>query len=157
MAPGAAHVWQSERKSSYFKEYNPGVVSTEAFQSGQHYVEVEVGKKLDWSIGVREKMENQKSSTKLKGIHLHLRHGQGYMLSYEGIDFPANVKGNPSKIGLYLDCEREQISFYSADTMSQILLTGYSSDQPYCISIFPGRYLDGANNDPITICSYRCN
>ncbi|XP_017561529.1 tripartite motif containing 108 [Pygocentrus nattereri] len=156
VAPGGAHVWQAERKSNYFKGYNPGVVSTETFQTGQHYWEIEVGKKLDWSIGVKMEKEQQKASSKFDGIHLHLRHGKGYIFSSDGIEIPAVVQGNPSKIGLYLDCERKQISFYDADVMSLILLTGYSSDLPCSISLFSGLYLDGTNNDPITICSYKC-
>ncbi|XP_072535146.1 E3 ubiquitin-protein ligase TRIM62-like [Salminus brasiliensis] len=147
VAPGGAHVWQTVRKSNIFKDYSPGVVSTETFGSGQHYWEVEVGKKLDWSVGVQ--------GEKASGAYLNLRHGKGYTLSFDGDEFPADVKGQPSKIGLYLDCQRKHMYFYNADDMSLIFLASYNLDLPWSVSLFPGLYLDGTNSDPLTVCSYR--
>ncbi|KAI4897182.1 hypothetical protein NFI96_025400 [Prochilodus magdalenae] len=155
VAPGGAHVWQAERKSNYYKNYNPGVVSNETFQSGQHYWEIEVGKKLDWSIGVKIEKDKQKASSNSNGVHLHLRHGKGYVFSSDGKELPAAVKGKPGKIGLYLDCQRKQVSFYDADAMSLIVLTSYNSGLPCSISLVPGLYLEGTNNDPLTVCTYR--
>ncbi|XP_047011057.1 tripartite motif containing 108 [Ictalurus punctatus] len=159
VSPGKSSVRQADRQSSIYKEYNPGVVSEQTFQSGQHYWEIEVGNKLDWSIGVKTEVEKQsrKQSVKTKDskdVYLHLINGKGYTFSYNGKEVPIEVKRKPSKIGLYLDCDRKQVSFYDADIMTQIFVTSYKSDLPCSISLFPGVYLDGENNDPITVCSY---
>ncbi|KAG9275847.1 nuclear factor 7, brain-like [Astyanax mexicanus] len=147
IAPGGAHVWHTKRKSKFFADYSPGIVSTESFRNGQHYWELEVGKKLDWSVGVKVEKDS--------GVHLHLRDGKGYTLSYDRHEFDADVKGKPRKIGLYMDCERKNIYFYDADSMSQICIISYKSDLPWSISLNPGLYLGETNNDPLAVCSYR--
>lgn len=162
VSPGKSSVRQADRQSSIYKEYNPGVVSEQTFQSGQHYWEIEVGNKLDWSIGVKTEVEKQSKTQSIKtkdskDVYLHLINGKGYTFSYNGKEVPIEVKRKPSKIGLYLDCDRKQVSFYDADIMTQIFVTSYKSDLPCSISLFPGVYLDGENNDPITVCSYGSN
>lgn len=162
VSQGNASVRQADRKSGYYKDYNPGVVSEQTFQTGQHYLEIEVGNKLDWSIGIKTEVEKQCKNQSIKSkdpkdVYLHLINGSGYTLSSNGKECPIEVKGKPSKIGLYLDCDRKQISFYDADVMTQICLTSYKSDLPCSVSLFPGVYLNGKNIDPVTVCSYGSN
>lgn len=162
LSPGGSSVRQADRQSSYFKDYNPGVMSEQTFQSGQHYWEIEVGSKLDWSIGVKTEVEKQSKKQSVKSndpkdVYLHLINGRGYNACLNGTEFPILVKTTFSKVGLYLDCDRKQVSFYNADTMTLIFMTPYKSDLPCSICLFPGAYLDGMNIDPISICSYRSN
>lgn len=162
ISPGKSSVRQADRQTGYFKDYNPGAVSEQTFQSGQHYWEIEVGNKLAWSIGIITELEKGSKKESIqskdpKDVYLNLVNDEGYTLSSNGEEFPIEVKRKPSKIGLYLDCDRKQVSFYDADVMTQILITGYKSTRPCCISFFPGVYLDGANIDPVTVCSYGSN
>lgn len=160
VSPGKTSIRQADRQSGYYKEYNPGVISEESFQSGKHYWELEVGNKLDWSIGVKPEVKSRSKKVKSKDpkdAYFELVNGKGYVLSMNGKEIPIEVKRKPSKIGLYLDCDRKQISFYDADIMTQIFITNYNSALPCSVSLFPGVYLDGTNIDPVTVCSYEFN
>ncbi|KAI5620489.1 hypothetical protein C0J50_19956 [Silurus asotus] len=158
VSPGRSSVRQADRQSNYYKEYNPGVVSEQTFQSGQHYWEIEVGNKLDWSIGIKTdvkiSLKKKWKKSDSKDVYLNLIDGQGYTLSSNGKEVSVEVKRKPSKIGLYLDCDRKQVSFYDADIMTLIVVTQYKSTLPCSVALFPGIYLSGKNIDPVTICSY---
>ncbi|KAJ8355313.1 hypothetical protein AAFF_G00069960 [Aldrovandia affinis] len=68
-------------------------VSREWFHYGQHYWEVHVGGKLDWTLGVRS----------------FLWKGKGYIFRAEGaelLELSLDLRVKPSKVGLYLDSER---------------------------------------------------
>ncbi|XP_030640662.1 zinc-binding protein A33 [Chanos chanos] len=155
VSPGGARVRQADRQTSQYKSYNPGVVTKDTFQRGQHYWDVEVGEKLDWSIGVTADTDPKKKDPK-KQITLHLKHEKGYILSHEDKEIPITMNPlvKPRKIGLYLDCDRRRVSFYNADNMTLIQACNFSSIPPYSISLCPGLYLDGKNNDPLTVCWY---
>ncbi|KAK2855151.1 hypothetical protein Q7C36_007020 [Tachysurus vachellii] len=158
VSPGRTSVRQADRQSNLYKDYNPGVISEESFQSGKHYWEIEVGDKFDWSIGVKtevgKKSKNSVTSKDPKDVYFELINGKGYMLSTNDEQIPIEVKRKPRKIGLYLDCDRKQIYFYDADFMTEIFITSYSSALPISISLFPGVYLEETNIDPVTVCSY---
>ncbi|XP_062848827.1 zinc-binding protein A33-like [Trichomycterus rosablanca] len=154
LSPGKLSVRQADRQSGYYKEYNPGVISTETYDRGQHYWEFEVGKKLDWSIGVTTEMKKKAKEKQTNEVHLHLKHDKGYTLTSHDKEMSIGIKRKPSQIGLYLDCERKVVSFYDADIMSLIFQSSYTSDLPCAVSLFPGIYLDGKNIDPVTVCSY---
>lgn len=157
VSPGGARIRQADRMSGLYKDFNPGTVSVENFQTGQHYWEVEVDKKPDWTVGIKMGAEKQTTKSGESEILLHLKHNKGYVLSCDGKDTPLSSRDKPQKIGLYLDCERKQVSFYNADNMSRLIQINYNSKQPCCVSVVPGLYLDGMNSDPLTVCSYEVN
>lgn len=159
MSPGGTRIRQADRVTGLYKDFNPGTVSEENFQAGQHYWEIEVREKPDWTVGVKMGAEKQLSAAKSaeSEILLHLKHSKGYVLSCDGKDTTLNTRDKPQKIGLYLDCERKQVSFYNADNMSRLVQINYSSKQPCCLTLVPGLYLDGINSDPLTVCSYEFN
>ncbi|KAL1259280.1 hypothetical protein QQF64_009857 [Cirrhinus molitorella] len=152
VSPGGARIRQADRGTSLYKDFNPGTVSEENFQAGQHYWEIEVGEKPDWTVGVKIGAKSAESE-----ILLHLKHTKGYVLSCDGKDSTLNTRDKPQKIGLYLDCEKMQVSFYNADNMSRLAQINYKSKQPCCLTLIPGLYLDGKNSDPLTVCSYKFN
>ncbi|XP_043922401.1 zinc-binding protein A33-like [Protopterus annectens] len=105
------------------------VMGSESFTSGRHYWEVEVEVELElnylmtWTVGVTKKCSH--------GELLHIKNpGDGYWVltlcnpdAYLSLDltkkfFIHGVK--PQKVGVYLDYEEGQVSFYNADNMSHL-------------------------------------
>ncbi|RXN28183.1 zinc-binding A33-like protein [Labeo rohita] len=129
------------------KDYRPLARTHKTFQSGQHYWEVDVGAKIDWSVG----FDGGCISNLNKDIGLHLKHDQGYCIKeYETVtEIDLTVK--PRRIGLYLDCDRCQVCFYNADDMTLLHTSTYPSPIPYSLSLSPGAYLAGKNADPLTV------
>uniref|UniRef100_A0A671SRL8 Tripartite motif containing 108 n=1 Tax=Sinocyclocheilus anshuiensis TaxID=1608454 RepID=A0A671SRL8_9TELE len=159
VSPKGTKIRQADRVTGLYKNFNPGTVSEENFQTGQHYWEIEVGEKPDWTVGVKMDAETQLSATKSaeSEILLHLKHSKGYVLSWDGEDTTLNTRDKPQKIGLYLDCERKQVSFYNADNMSRLVQINYNLMKPCCLTLVPGLYLNGINCDPLIVCSYKFN
>ncbi|XP_056331317.1 tripartite motif containing 109 [Danio aesculapii] len=129
------------------KDYRPLARTHKTFQSGQHYWEVDVGAKLDWSVG----FDGGCISNLNKDIGLHLKHDQGYCIKeYETVtEIDLTVK--PRRIGLYLDCDRCQVCFYNAEDMTLLHTFTYPSSIPYSLSLSPGAYLAGKNSDPLMV------
>ncbi|KAL0172281.1 hypothetical protein M9458_032592, partial [Cirrhinus mrigala] len=152
VSPEGNRIRQTDRVTGLYKNFNPGTVSEEYFQAGQHYWEIEVGEKPDWTVGVKMDAITQLSPAKPaeSEILLHLKHSKGYVLSCDGKDTTLNTRDKPQKIGLYLDCGRKQVSFYNADNMSCLAQINYKSNHPCCLTLIPGLYLDGMNSDPLT-------
>ncbi|RXN34063.1 zinc-binding A33-like protein [Labeo rohita] len=155
VSPEGSRIRQADRVTGLYKNFNPGKVSEENFQVGQHYWEIEDGKKLDWTVGIKIDAGTQLYAAKSaeRKILLHLKHSKRYFMSYEGKD----TRDKPQKIGLYLDSDRKQVSFYNADNMSCLAQINYKSKQSCCLTLVPGLYLDGMNSDPLTVCSYEFN
>uniref|UniRef100_A0A672NAZ0 Nuclear factor 7, brain-like n=1 Tax=Sinocyclocheilus grahami TaxID=75366 RepID=A0A672NAZ0_SINGR len=129
------------------KDYRPLARTHKTFQSGQHYWEVDVGAKIDWSVG----FGGGCISNLNKDIGLHLKHEQGYYIKeYETVT-EIDLTMKPRRIGLYLDCDRCQVCFYNADDMTLLHTSTYPSSIPYSLSLSPGAYLAGKNADPLTV------
>ncbi|XP_063055263.1 nuclear factor 7, brain-like [Engraulis encrasicolus] len=153
LSPEGHSIRQADRSGGMYKNYNPCSSTIETFQTGRHYCELEVGGKLDWSIGI--KAESTKGSPlhlPEKEIQLHLKKGD-FVFSHDGVESPVsdlNTDKPARRIGLYLDCDGQQVSFYDADTMTLIASSFCSFLQPCSISVCPGLYKEGKNSDPIT-------
>ncbi|XP_026084534.1 zinc-binding protein A33-like [Carassius auratus] len=99
------------------------VMGSEAFTYGRHYWEVEVKGKTAWRVGVaradipRGEMD---SSSTLNGLWtLSLRNGLITACTHPK---PTKVLSYtlPIRIGIFLDCEKEEVSFYNAVTMTPL-------------------------------------
>ncbi|XP_062848595.1 nuclear factor 7, brain-like [Trichomycterus rosablanca] len=130
------------------KDYRPLARTHKTFHSGQHYWEVDVGEKTDWSVGV----DGGRISYLNKDISLHLKYDQGYTIKENGTETDKELAGKPRRIGLYLDCDRRQVCFYNADDMNLLHTSTYSSSTSYFLSLSPGAYLQGRNTDPLIVC-----
>ncbi|XP_070584678.1 zinc-binding protein A33-like [Erythrolamprus reginae] len=131
------------------------VLGAQGFTSGCHYWEVEVGNKTSWDIGVAKESVNRKEAkVTVKPSNgfwaIWLRNGN----EYKALDSPSrqlllNVKAQ--KIGVYLDYEGGQVSFYDADTMTHIhtFLDVFSE----CLypMFSPGVNKDGLNGEPLCL------
>ncbi|XP_050823398.1 E3 ubiquitin-protein ligase TRIM69 [Gopherus flavomarginatus] len=99
------------------------VLGSEGFTSGKHYWEVEVENKTKWTLGVVKESINRKGNNTLSPR-------DGYWLirlrnrnKFKALDIPARgltLNTSLSRIGVYLDYEGGQVSFYDANKMSHI-------------------------------------
>nr|XP_044987237.1 tripartite motif-containing protein 60-like [Jaculus jaculus] len=127
----------------------PSILGFEKFVSGRHYWEVEVGSKHEWTVGVCEDSfprtwQNHPSPVEgLWAIGLYSR--------TEHVAFgPMRMQGMPaawpSKIGIFLDYELGEVSFYDRNNNSLI----YRFNDGFSNAICP--YFDtGLNSVPLKI------
>ncbi|KAJ0057378.1 hypothetical protein NL108_005271 [Boleophthalmus pectinirostris] len=105
--------------SRCFENY-PFVVSTEGF-SCRFYFEVKVSDAVEWAVGVvREDFSRYKTFNWLPGPN------EGAWILYSlnkggGLDCFDSHNTNPKKIGVFVDYEKEEVSFYDVDR--RVLLT----------------------------------
>ncbi|XP_075687058.1 nuclear factor 7, brain-like [Rhinoderma darwinii] len=99
------------------------VLGSQGFESGRHYWEVEVGDKTAWDVGMASESSNRKGKIKLNPRNgywaIWLRNGN----AYKALESPSKtlvLNAKPKRIGVYVDYEGGQISFYNADDMSAI-------------------------------------
>ncbi|XP_062963615.1 tripartite motif-containing protein 75-like [Cynocephalus volans] len=129
---------------------NPGVLGFPYFHSGRHFWEVEVGDKSEWAIGVC------KDSLPAK-VRRPPSAQQGcwrLQLQDDGYDAPGAVPNPPllevkaRGVGIFLDCELGEISFYDMTDKSLICtfsLTVTGLLRPY--------FHIGPNSQPLRICT----
>ncbi|XP_028314679.1 zinc-binding protein A33-like isoform X1 [Gouania willdenowi] len=142
-----------------FTRYNI-VLGTEAFSSGRHYWEVEVGFKTAWGLGVARASVNRKEEISLcpdDGFWtLVLRDNGNGTSDYEACTDTEECLLHPSKpprrVGVYLDYGRGEVAFYDADDMSHLFTF---SDAKFKEPVFPyfnpWPIINGRNREPLTI------
>ncbi|XP_044840089.1 erythroid membrane-associated protein-like [Mauremys mutica] len=135
-------------------DYCPCVLGTEGFAGGRHYWEVEVGDKTGWDMGVC------RESVRRKG-EVRPTPGNGFLAlwlwdgEYEAFTSPATplpVRVRPSRVGIFLDYEAGEVSFYNVTDRSHLFtFTGTFSGKlrPY---FCPGLSAGGTNAAPLIIC-----
>ncbi|XP_010193083.1 PREDICTED: butyrophilin-like protein 8, partial [Mesitornis unicolor] len=98
----------------------PVLVGKEGFAAGKHYWEVEVGQQQDWVLGVVREKERHKEEGILPGEDYWALHGsQGEIFSSEG-HRRIEKQQSYSVIGVLLDLEEGQVSFYEAEQMAML-------------------------------------
>ncbi|RXM97626.1 E3 ubiquitin-protein ligase TRIM39 [Acipenser ruthenus] len=128
----------------------------EGFTSGRHYWEVEVGEKISWRLGVTRESSQRKgyfSVNPQQGFWTVLRDdGRNLFSASTGTETPLLIP-KPQKLGVYLDYEGGQLSFYNVETRSLIYtFTDTFTEKLYPL-ISPG-YSDGKNAASLIICSH---
>ncbi|XP_051926420.1 nuclear factor 7, brain-like [Hippocampus zosterae] len=145
-----------------FTRYNI-VLGSEAFSSGRHYWEVEVGSKTAWGLGVARASVNRKDEINLcpeDGFWtLVLRDNGDGTSEYEACtdteqDSLLYPSKPPRQVGIYLDYDRGEVAFYDAGDMSH-LFTFYDAkfDEPVYPYFNPWPIINGYNWEPLTIVS----
>ncbi|XP_038672987.1 E3 ubiquitin-protein ligase TRIM39-like [Scyliorhinus canicula] len=130
------------------------VLSTQSFTSGRHYWEVDLRNKIQWVIGVCRGSANRKGDFLVVPTEgywvLSLFNENDYRASnLEYTRIPVEVK--PWKLGVYLDYEAGQVTFYNADNMSHLYtFTDTFTEKLYPI-FSPCNNLSGKNGEPLTL------
>ncbi|XP_048376277.1 E3 ubiquitin-protein ligase TRIM39-like [Stegostoma tigrinum] len=130
------------------------VLSSQGFTSGIHYWEVDLRNKVQWVIGVCGESSGR------KGAFLPLT-TEGYWVvslfnendyrasTVESTTIPVKVK--PWKLGIYLDYEGGELTFYNADNMSHL----YTFIDTFIEKLFPifspCNNLTGKNGESLTL------
>ncbi|KAF6074043.1 butyrophilin subfamily 1 member A1 [Phyllostomus discolor] len=93
----------------------PCVLGREAFTSGRHYWEVEVGDRTDWAIGVCREGVAKKGfdpMTPENGFWAVELYGNGYW-ALTPLRTPLPLAGPPRRVGVFLDYESGDVTFYN--------------------------------------------
>ncbi|XP_066536674.1 E3 ubiquitin-protein ligase TRIM21 [Hoplias malabaricus] len=130
------------------------VLGKRGFTQGRHYWEVEVGGKTDWDLGVASDAINRKGKIAVSPSNgywlLSLRDKTSYTFRTEP---PTALQLNfkPQKIGVFVDYEKGQVSFYNVEAKMHI----YTFMDTFSDTIYPFfspcTNKSGRNSEPLTI------
>ncbi|KAM9120249.1 E3 ubiquitin-protein ligase TRIM39-like [Pangshura tecta] len=136
-----------------FDKY-PIVLGAEGFTGGRRYWEVEVGDKTGWDLGVcRESVSRKGEFAYAPGNGcwvVWLREGGYQALTSPPTPLPVSIR--PSRVGIFLDYEAGEVSFYNVTDRSHLFTftdTFSVKLRPY---FCPGLNAGATNAAPLIIC-----
>uniref|UniRef100_A0A3B1IFC7 Bloodthirsty-related gene family, member 12 n=1 Tax=Astyanax mexicanus TaxID=7994 RepID=A0A3B1IFC7_ASTMX len=129
------------------------VLGREGLSSGRHYWEVEVGRKTAWTVGVARGSARRKGDLKLSpegGFWcLWLKNGEVKALASSRI--PLQLPTLPQKLGVYLDHEGGQVSFYDVKAQNHLYTFMDTFGESVHPIFSPCVHQDGKNAGALTI------
>ncbi|CAM5157776.1 unnamed protein product [Eretmochelys imbricata] len=129
----------------------PCVLGTERFMGGRRYWEVEVGDKTRWTLGVcRESLNRKVTPTPGNGCWVMWLRGGEYKAG-TSTSPPIPVSVRPGRVGIFLDYEAGEVSFYNVTDGSHLFTftdTFSGTLRPY---LYPGHKAGGTNVAPLII------
>ncbi|XP_044839026.1 butyrophilin subfamily 1 member A1-like [Mauremys mutica] len=135
-------------------DHYPCVLDAEGFTGGRRYWEVEVGDKTGWELGVCRESVSRKGwfiATPGNGYWaVWLRDGGYKACTYPRTPLPVSVR--PSWVGIFLDYDAGEVSFYNVTDRSHLFTftdTFSGTLRPY---FYPGVNTWGTNAAPLIIC-----
>uniref|UniRef100_A0A8C9SFQ9 Butyrophilin subfamily 1 member A1-like n=1 Tax=Scleropages formosus TaxID=113540 RepID=A0A8C9SFQ9_SCLFO len=134
-------IWQDLPDNPERFKQRKSVLGKEGFSSGRRYWEVEVGDKTEWDLGVVRESINRKGYFPLDTNNalwaISLWSGKYRALTDPPVSLPLSVK--PQKVGVYVDYEEGQVSFYSVEDKSHIYtFSGYKFTEKLYPYFWPG-------------------
>ncbi|XP_036407638.1 butyrophilin subfamily 1 member A1-like [Megalops cyprinoides] len=133
------------------------VLGKEGFSSGRFYYEVQVGEKTEWTVGVAKESINRKGSVALNSEDgcwsIWLWRGTEYW-ALDGPSVLLPLREKPRTVGVYVDYEGGQVSFYNVEARSHIYsFTGYTFTEKLYPYFCPWYNDNGKNSAPLIISS----
>lgn len=132
------------------ERYDPdtGVLGREGFTTGKHTWDVSVGDNSAWVVGVAKA-----SVTRKKKVSSVLKNGYLCIYFYHKMYFAGtspltrlNLRRNPEKVRVQLDCDRSRVSFYDLQDNTHI----YTFKHAIAERVFPYFWV-GCQQCPLTI------
>ncbi|KAI1888626.1 hypothetical protein AGOR_G00187090 [Albula goreensis] len=135
------------------------VLGKEGFSSGRFYYEVGVREKTAWTLGVtKEKIDTKNNITRNpeNGFWImRLRNGTEYT-AVDETDAPLSLGEKPRIVGVYVDYEMGQVSFYNVEAGSHIhSFTGYTFTEKLYPYLSPSSNENDRNVAPLIISPVR--
>ncbi|XP_039598856.1 E3 ubiquitin-protein ligase TRIM39-like [Polypterus senegalus] len=131
------------------------VLARRGFTSGRHYWEVEVGGKTEWTLGVARESVNRKEEITLTPDDgcwtVGLRNENEYTANTD-IAVPLPLRVKPQTVGVFLDYDEGQVSFYNAQSRSHLYTFTDSFTEPLYPYFSPCNNDGGKNAAPLVIC-----
>ncbi|XP_035525465.1 zinc finger protein RFP-like [Morone saxatilis] len=137
------------------------VLAKEVFSSGKSYYEVQVKDKTQWDLGVANRSINRKGD-----IRLSPKNGYWTIWLRKGNEFTANagpainlhVRETPQKVGVFVDYEAGQVSFYDVDARACIFsFTGCNFTEELFPFFSPCSDDGGKNSAPLILTPVKYN
>ncbi|NWX05132.1 TRI39 ligase, partial [Caloenas nicobarica] len=132
----------------------PVVLGSQIFFSGRSYWEVQVGDKPEWGLGLCRESASRKGNVLFSpnnGYWVLQLQNKG---NYEALTSPVSpltLSVRPRRIGIFLDYEAGEISFYNVSDRSHI----YTFTDKFSGNLRPlfflGAFLGGRNAEPLVI------
>ncbi|XP_078075425.1 zinc-binding protein A33-like [Mustelus asterias] len=152
---GVNESWQEVADDPRRFDSSPCVLACQGFEAGKHYWEVEVRGKTEWVVGVARESAQRKGDITLSPQDgywaVWLRNGS----NYRALTSPPTrlaPTSQPGKLGVYLDYEGGQVSFYDADLMSHLYTFTTNFAEKLYPFFSPGLRDGRRNSAPVTIC-----
>ncbi|XP_051919336.1 bloodthirsty-related gene family, member 12 [Hippocampus zosterae] len=151
-----------ERKTAHSegpKRFSPAlfVLGREALSSGRHYWEVDVARKTAWTLGVANASARRKGEIKLSPAGgywcLWLKNGQVKALASSRL--PLTLTSQPAKVGVFLDYEGGQVSFYDPKARLHLYTFVHNFNENLYPIFSPCLSQDGKNTSPLAITSVK--
>ncbi|XP_043942081.1 zinc-binding protein A33-like [Protopterus annectens] len=125
------------------KRFDSGVfvLGPNGFTSGRHYWEVVIRNKTEWYVGIMRASINKKGFITLfskNGYWAVSLRAENNSMPFESPPSLLNLSVKLQRIGMYLDYEAGQVSFYNADNMSHL----YTFSDTFAERLFPFFSLD---------------
>lgn len=133
------------------------VLGSEGFTSGKHYWEVRVQNKTKWTLGLVKESINRKGNYPLSPKDGHWLIKLRNQNELKALDIPTqclSLVSDLSRIGVYLDYESGQVSFYDASKMSHIYTFMDTFTEKLLPYFCPCLNDAGENKDPLKIVAF---
>ncbi|XP_028266924.1 bloodthirsty-related gene family, member 2 [Parambassis ranga] len=136
------------------------VLAKEGFSSGRCYWEVEVGEKIEWTLGVAGQSINRKGKFTVCPANgfwtLSLKVGGQYLVNTSPVTLVA-LEQRPKKVSVFVDYTEGRVSFFCADSGVHVhTFTDTFTDRLHPF-FSPGRLHGGKNAAPLIISSSFCS
>ena len=147
-----------ERKTSHTegpKRFSPAlfVLGREGLHAGRHYWEVDVVRKTAWTLGVATASARRKGEIKLspEGGYWCLWLKNAEVKALASFRLPLQLTSQPSKVGIFLDYEGGQISFYDVKARQHLYTFVHTFNESLYPIFSPCITHDGKNSSSLII------
>uniref|UniRef100_A0A452IBC7 B30.2/SPRY domain-containing protein n=1 Tax=Gopherus agassizii TaxID=38772 RepID=A0A452IBC7_9SAUR len=135
-------------------DYSACVLGAQRFMGGRRYWEVEVGDKTRWALGVCRESLNRRGQVTLTPEDgywtVRLRSGEYRALTFPSVPLPVSFR--PSPVGIFLDYEGGEVSFYNVTDRSHLFAFTDTFSRTLHPYFHPGLSAGGKNAAPLIIC-----